>query len=189
MSWLSALTLSYSPAWTAPYWQHPSNSTYIYAADKYIRRSTNSGASWGYISSAFANTITSVAHSTANTNKMMAVGSYYDTTPQISISADEGGSWTDITTNITASFTATSIQKVAADPSAENTFYLCRVSYGVGQVLKLLILVQLGLTLAEIYQKFLITIYSLILQIQTICTLPMILEFIGQMMVEQSGIN
>ncbi|MCB0749494.1 MAG: hypothetical protein KDC90_18695, partial [Ignavibacteriae bacterium] len=136
LSWLSALTLSYSPAWTAPYWQHPSNSTYIYAADKYIRRSTNSGASWGYISSAFANTITSVAHSTANTNKMMAVGSYYDTTPQISISADEGGSWTDITTNITASFTATSIQKVAADPSAENTFYLCRVSYGVGQVLK-----------------------------------------------------
>ncbi|MCB0731328.1 MAG: hypothetical protein KDC88_09865 [Ignavibacteriae bacterium] len=133
-----------SAVWTAPYWQHPTVSTTIYAAiNGQIRKSTNSGASWiwytGLISGKHIN---SVAQSPVTTNNMLAVSSYYlpSTTtpiPPLYISSNEGLTWSDITGTIAGSgFSAKNIQKAIADPIDGNTFYLCRVSYSTGQVLK-----------------------------------------------------
>ena len=68
-----------------------------------IIRSTNKGTNWFYFSASTltTNRITSVAHSPVFTNNMMAVSSYYTTSPDIDRSTDEGATWTDITTSYT----------------------------------------------------------------------------------------
>ncbi|MFZ1289031.1 MAG: hypothetical protein WAR79_03015 [Melioribacteraceae bacterium] len=128
-------------AWVDPFWQHPTNPNRIFAAwNRYIIRSDAPYTSWSYHSSGqltTTNRITSVAHSTINANNLMAVASYYTVDAFVYKSIDVGVSWTDISGNLTTSgFTATTIQKAVADPVNGNTFYLCRVSYDVGQVLK-----------------------------------------------------
>ena len=143
-SWSNVVGSVSNTAWTAPYWQHPTNSNYVYAGwAQRIIRSTDKGATWYYFS-AFnltSNRITSVAQSNITVANMMAVSSYYTTTPDIDRSTDEGGTWTDITTNYTTflssnSLSGTNIQRVVADPSSGTTFYITRASYGGGQVLK-----------------------------------------------------
>jgi len=68
---------------------------------------------------------------------MIAISSYYTTSPNVHKSTDEGVTWSNITTNITsAGFTGTNIQRVVADPVSANTFYITRASYGGGQVIK-----------------------------------------------------
>ncbi len=131
-----------SAAWVAPYWQHPTISTRILAAINgkiKISNSSGSSGSWSYTTAGFISGfhINSVAQSPITTGNMIAISSYFNSTPPIHKSNDDGATWTDITASITASgFSATSIQKVIADPSDGNTFYLCRVSYTNGQVLK-----------------------------------------------------
>ena len=128
-------------AWTAPFWQHPTNFNRIFSAwNGYIIRSDAPFADWFYHSSAAlttTNKITSVAQSSNTTNNLMAVASSYTTSPNVLNSTDGGVNWTDITTNITgAGFTGANITRVIADPTSANTFYLCRASYSTGQVLK-----------------------------------------------------
>ncbi len=131
-----------SATWVAPYWQHPTISTRIFAAIYgQIRRSNSSGASgtWSFITSGFISGyhITSVAQSPILTSNMIAISSQYTPTPNIHRSTDEGVTWTDITSNVTnAGFTGTNIQRVIADPVSANTFYITRASYGSGQVIK-----------------------------------------------------
>ncbi len=139
----SFTTIGYSTentAWVAPFWQHPTSPSFIYAAlNRSIYRSSNRGTDWGAISTVTAsNSLTSVEHSKVNTLKMVAVASDYTTSPQVYISTNEGiGSWTSITTNVTnAGFSGVPIQRVILDPVSENTFYLTRASYAGGQVIK-----------------------------------------------------
>lgn len=130
-----------SAAWLAPYWQHPTISTRIFAAiNGQIRRSNSSGASgtWSMISGLISGYhVTSVAQSPISTNNMIAVSSDYTIAPAIHRSSDEGVTWTDITSNVTAAgFTGTNIQRVIADPVNANIFYMTRASYIGGQVIK-----------------------------------------------------
>ncbi len=140
VNWLTADNVG-SAAWVAPYWQHPSISTRIFAAiNGRIRRSNTSGASgsWSYLSGLISGFhVTSVAQSAVSTSNMIAISSYYTTSPNVHKSTDEGVTWSNITTNITsAGFTGTNIQRVVADPVSANTFYITRASYGGGQVIK-----------------------------------------------------
>jgi photosystem II stability/assembly factor-like uncharacterized protein len=82
-TWFNILGTQSNTAWVAPYWQHPTISTRIFAGiSQRIARSTDSGANWNYISVAITtNRITSVVQSTVNTNRMMAIASYYTTNP------------------------------------------------------------------------------------------------------------
>lgn len=126
-------------AWIAPYWQHPSDFNKVYAAvDRKIYRSTDRGATWSALSSNLTtNRVTCVTQSTVTVANMMAVSSYYTTTPDVDKSTNEGSTWTDITANVTsAGFSGTNIQRVVADPVDANTFYITRASYGGGQVIK-----------------------------------------------------
>ncbi|MBE0569998.1 MAG: T9SS type A sorting domain-containing protein [Ignavibacteriaceae bacterium] len=143
-SWSNMVGSGSNTAWTAPYWQHPTNSNYIYAGWAYrIIRSTDKGNSWFYFSASnlTSNRITSVAQSKVTVANMMSISSYFTTTPDIDRSTDEGATWTDITTNYTtflstAGLSGTNIQRVVADPVSGTTFYITRASYGGGQVLK-----------------------------------------------------
>ncbi len=128
-------------AWLSPYWQHPTDFNKVYAAiGQRIFRSTSRGApgTWPSFSATFTtNRITSVAQSSVTVTNMIAVSSYYTSTPDIDRSSDEGATWTDITSNVTnAGFTGTDIQRVIADPVNGNTFYITRASYSGGQVIK-----------------------------------------------------
>lgn len=133
---------SSTTAWTAPYWQHPTAPNAIYAAyGRGIIRSTSNGnaGTWSYIATSITtNRLTSVAHSPVNTNNMLAVASYYTTSPSIYKSTNEGiGTWSNITSNVTGSgFSGTMIHSVVAHPTDANTFYLTRASYTTGQVLR-----------------------------------------------------
>ena len=143
-SWISSLGSGSNTAWTAPYWQHPTNSSYIYAGwARRIIYSPDKGVNWYYLtgSDITANRITSVAQSTVTVTNMMAVSSYYTTSPDIDISTNQGVNWTDITTTYTtflstAGLSGTNIQRVVADPVSGTTFYITRASYGGGQVIK-----------------------------------------------------
>ncbi len=130
-------------AWTAPYWQHPTNFNIVYAAlakefsDQLIKE-----LNWSYfLQHLLQIRVTSVAQSTVTVTNMMAVSSYFTTSPDIDRSTDEGVNWTDITTNYTtflstAGLSGTNIQRVVADPVSGTTFYITRASYGGGQVIK-----------------------------------------------------
>lgn len=138
-TWSNVFTAGTNTAWVAPYWQHPTDFNKVYtAASRQIYRSTNRGASFSSISTVTnTNRITSVAHSPANVNRLMAVASYYTTSPRVFISSDEGINWTEITSDITsAGFTGTNIQRAVADPINDNVFYLTRASYSIGQIIK-----------------------------------------------------
>lgn len=128
---------SSTTAWTAPFWQHPTQPGKIYtASEMQIHRSTNEGDTWTAICSSLGSIITSIDQSKTNPNNMIAVMSRYTLTPDVSKSSDEGVTWTSITSNIVNSgFTDAIIQRVTADPLNGNTFYLARASYGVGQVI------------------------------------------------------
>ena len=126
-------------AWLVPYWQHPTDFNKIYAGvSRKIYRSTNRGSTWSAFSANLTTgRITSIAQSPVSPSKMMAVSSYYTTTPDIDISSDEGANWTDITTNLTsAGFSGISIQRVIAHPTDANTFFITRASYSAGQVIR-----------------------------------------------------
>jgi photosystem II stability/assembly factor-like uncharacterized protein len=135
---------STNTAWTAPFWQHPTNSNYIYAGwSRRIIYSPDKGVNWYYLigSDLTTNRITSVAQSAITVTNMMAVSSYYTVSPDIDISTNQGLNWTDITTSYanflsTNSLSSTNIQRVIADPVSGTTFYITRASYGGGQVLK-----------------------------------------------------
>ncbi len=135
---------SSTTAWTAPYWQHPAVPSVLLAGyGRGIIRSTSNGnaGTWSYIASSITsspNRITSVAHSSVNTNNLIAVASHYTLTPQIYKSTNEGiGTWTNITSNVTGSgFTGSMIHRAIAHPADANTFYLTRASYTTGQVIK-----------------------------------------------------
>jgi photosystem II stability/assembly factor-like uncharacterized protein len=131
---------SSTTAWTAPYWQHPTNNNYIYAGwNRQIIRSTDKGNSWFYLSGTITttNVLTSIAHSPVNTNNMIAIASNFITSPNIYRSTDEGITWSDITSNVTGSgFSGAAIFRVIADPSDANTFFICRASYSSGMVIK-----------------------------------------------------
>jgi len=139
-NWSSLLWGYSNTAWVAPYWQHPVTSNKIFAAlNRRIYMSTNSGDNWNDISGAISssNIITSVAHSPANTNNMIAVFSNYTTTPKVFLSTNEGVDFSEISANITGSGLASKlIQRVVADPSNANTFYIARASYNDGQIIK-----------------------------------------------------
>ena len=135
---------STNTAWTAPFWQHPSNNNYIYAGwARRIIYSPDKGVNWYYLTASdiTSNRITSVAQSSVTVVNMMAVSSSYTTSPDIDISTNQGVNWTDITTSYTtflstAGLSGTNIQRVVADPSSGTTFYITRASYGGGQVIK-----------------------------------------------------
>lgn len=139
-NWNSILSGYSNTAWTAPFWQHPSESNKIYAAlDRSIYMSSNSGTNWTDISGAISGTniITSVAHSSANSNNMMVVFSNYTTSPKVFISTNGGVDFAEITSNISGSGLSNAlIQRVAADPLNANTFYIARASYSDGQIIK-----------------------------------------------------
>lgn len=126
--------VSTNTAWTAPYWQHPTDYNKVYAAvSRQLYRSTDRGANWSSFSTITStNRITSVTQSSVNTNNMMAVESYYTTSPKVWKSTDEGATWTEITSNL--GFTGTNIQRVISHPTDANTFYLTRASYSSGQI-------------------------------------------------------
>ncbi len=67
LDWQNVVGGGGATAWVAPYWQHPTNSAYFYAAynQRIIRSVTGGGPStWSYISTVITtNRITSVAHS------------------------------------------------------------------------------------------------------------------------------
>lgn len=133
-SWTTEVSSNSSTtAWLAPYWQHPTNSNYIYSGhNQRIIRSTDNGANWSDISPQLTtNRLTSVSQSPVNTNKMMAVASYWSTSPGMYISSDEGFNWSTLST-----ITGAGIHNVVADPLDEDTYYICRASYTTGQVMK-----------------------------------------------------
>jgi len=137
-TWTGLVGSEGSTAWTAPYWQHPTTPTKIYAAySKQILRSTNTGVNWVYYTPSDLTTsrITSVAHSPVNTNNMMLAASYFTTSPEVLFSTDEGATWYN--SNLSASgFTGAMVHRVVADPVSANTFYIARASYTTGQVIK-----------------------------------------------------
>ncbi|MCP5064585.1 MAG: hypothetical protein GY936_19280 [Ignavibacteriae bacterium] len=124
---------SSTTAWLAPYWQHPSNSNYIYAGwGQRIIRSTNNGANWNYLSGNItSNKLTSITQSTVNTNKMMAIASEWTTSPDMFFSTDEGASWSTL-----SGISGAGIHNVVAGVLDEDTYYICRASYSTGQVMK-----------------------------------------------------
>jgi hypothetical protein len=139
LNWPTVFSAGSNTAWTAPYWQHPSDYNKVYtAASQRIYRSTNRGATFSILSATFTtNRITSVAHSIVDPLKMMAVASYYTNSPGIFKSTDEGATWTNITTNVTsAGFSGTNIQRVVSHPTNANVFYLTRASYSSGLVIR-----------------------------------------------------
>jgi photosystem II stability/assembly factor-like uncharacterized protein len=146
VSWVTVDDVG-SAVWDAPYWQHPTITTRILAAiNGRIKVSNSSGApgSWSYTTATFISGyhINTVAQSPVTTSNMIAVSSYYLPTlgmpvPPMHKSADDGATWTAISGAIASSgFANKTINKVVASPTDGNTFYLCRVSYDIGQVLK-----------------------------------------------------
>jgi photosystem II stability/assembly factor-like uncharacterized protein len=127
---------TYSRAWTAPFWQDPVNPSWIYVASQRILRSTNQGTNWSAISSRLttSNLITAVAQSSVNSLNLMAVCSYYTTSPTVHKSTDGGFTWSDITGTISA-FSSSMIFKVIAHPNNASTFYLARQTYSSGEIL------------------------------------------------------
>jgi photosystem II stability/assembly factor-like uncharacterized protein len=126
-------------AWTAPYWQHPTQPAKIYAAHtRKIKRSLDAGANWTDLTPAniiTSNRITSVAHSTVNTNNMMLAASNFTLSPQVMYSVNEGANWTSVNFALSG-FSGVMVHRVVADPVDANTFYIARASYTTGQVIK-----------------------------------------------------
>jgi photosystem II stability/assembly factor-like uncharacterized protein len=124
-----------STAFSAPYWQNPTNPNIIYGAIKRrIYKSINKGDTWSFTTSApITNVeISAVAQSKVNPNNMILISR--DSPANVYRSSDEGYTWTDITAN--GNFADASLMNVRAAPLDGQTFYLLRGSYSTGQVLK-----------------------------------------------------
>ncbi|RJP57420.1 MAG: T9SS C-terminal target domain-containing protein [Ignavibacteriales bacterium] len=140
-SWFS-ISPSYatSRAWTAPFWQDPGDHNSIYVFSNRLWKSTDKGASWTAISSDITTDgdgITAAAQSEVNTSNMMAAESRFTTSPELFSSTDGGTSWTDVTASYNSDKpNSVPILRIVADFGDGNTFYVCRASYGSGQILK-----------------------------------------------------
>ena len=135
--------------WTTPFFMHPTNNQWIYAANNSVLRSTNAGSSFSVIASnvSTADFINTMAQSPVNPNNMIFAGSgLYTSTPQVKVSTDGGFTWTDVTSNIGG--TQRYISRVVCDPQNANTMYVVRSGFSAGN--KILKTTNLGTTWTNI---------------------------------------
>jgi len=118
-------------AWITPYFLHPTNNQWVYAATNRIWRSTNRGQNWTAITNVVSSNslINSMDQSSVNPDIMIFAGSYYTNFPVVKYSTDGGFTW-----NQRNNFGGLSryISRVVCDPIDENTFYLVKSGYSTG---------------------------------------------------------
>ncbi len=120
-----------SGAWITPYFLHPTNNQWVYAATDRIWRSTNRGQNWTTITNVVSpnSLINTMDQSSVNPDIMIFAGSYYTNFPVVKYSTDGGFTWHQRT-----NFGGLSryISRVVCDPVDENTFYLVKSGYSPG---------------------------------------------------------
>ena len=120
-----------SGAWITPYFMHPTNNQWVYAATDRIWRSTNRGQNWTTITNVVSpnSLINTMDQSSVNPDIMIFAGSYYTNFPAVKYSTDGGFNWHQRT-----NFGGLSryISRVVCDPVDENTFYLVKSGYSPG---------------------------------------------------------
>ncbi|MBT8378843.1 MAG: T9SS type A sorting domain-containing protein [Ignavibacteria bacterium] len=122
-----------SGSWITPYFMHPTNNQWIYAANNSVLRSTNGGSSFSTIASnvSTSDLINTMSQSPVTPNNMIFAGSgLFTSTPQVKVSTDGGFTWTDITSNIGG--TQRVISRVVCDPINANTMYVVRSGFTAG---------------------------------------------------------
>ncbi|MAT39049.1 MAG: hypothetical protein CL946_05535 [Ectothiorhodospiraceae bacterium] len=124
--WNSAAT------WVTPIVMHPTNSSVLYTANTNFIKTTNGGNSWNAIATGVApRNINCIAQSPVNPDNMMiSAGDSYYNNPNVYASTNEGGNWTEITSNIPGSDRY--ITRLVADPNNASTFYLVRSGFSSG---------------------------------------------------------
>jgi photosystem II stability/assembly factor-like uncharacterized protein len=126
ITWL----INVSGNWITPYFMHPSNNQWIYAANNSVLRSTNGGSSFTTIASGVSTSdlINTMAQSSVNPSNMIFAGSgSFTSTPQVKVSTDGGFNWNDVTSNIGG--TQRVITRVVCDPSNASTMYVVRSGF------------------------------------------------------------
>jgi len=129
INWLGSV----NGTWITPYFMHPTNNQWIYAANNSVLRSTNGGTSFSTIASGVSTSdkINTMAQSTVTPNNMIFAGSgLFTSTPQVKVSTDGGFTWTDVTSNIGG--TQRVITRVVCDPSNASTMYVVRSGFSAG---------------------------------------------------------
>lgn len=121
--------------WTAPFFQHPSESNTLYSASRKVWKSTNGGNSWIAVSTTFGASINSMHQSKYFPEVMIAVaGGNFSSNPPIYVSTDEGVSWANITNNIPGG--QRFVPTVLTDPNLKDVLYVVRSGFGSGKVYK-----------------------------------------------------
>ena len=119
-----------SGAWITPYFLHPTNNQWVYAATNRIWRSTNRGQNWNTITNVVSRPlINTMAQSSVNPDIMIFAGSYYTNFPVVKYSTDGGFTW-HLRNNYGGE--ARYISRVVCDPNNENTFYIIKSGYSPG---------------------------------------------------------
>jgi photosystem II stability/assembly factor-like uncharacterized protein len=120
-------------SWITPYFMHPTNNQWIYAANNSILRSTNGGTTYTTIASnvSTSDLINTMDQSSVTPNNMIFAGSgSYTSTPQVKVSTDGGFNWTDVTSNIPGA--QRYISRVVCHPTNASTMYIVRSGYSSG---------------------------------------------------------
>jgi len=120
-----------SGPWITPYFMHPSNNQWVYAATDRIWRSTNRGQNWNTITNVVSpsSPINTLAQSSVNPDIMIFAGSYYSNNPTVKYSTDGGFTW-NLRNNYGGA--ARYISRVVCDPIDENTMYIVKSGYSPG---------------------------------------------------------
>jgi photosystem II stability/assembly factor-like uncharacterized protein len=120
-----------SGPWITPYFMHPTNNQWIYAATNRVWRSTNRGQNWNAITSVVSPNalINTMDQSSVNPDIMVFAGSYYTNSPIVKYSTDGGFTWHQ---RSNYGGLARYISRVVCDPGDENTFYIVKSGYSPG---------------------------------------------------------
>lgn len=118
-------------AWTAPFFQHPTDTDILYTASTRPYKSTNAGASWFPMAAAFSSTaINSMDQCHVQPNNMIAVSGEYSTSPTVRISTDGGTGWYVTSVPGLVRF----ISRVVAHPTDASTMFVVRSGFGSGKL-------------------------------------------------------
>ena len=118
--------------WISPFFMHPTNNQWLYAASNHIYRSTNGGVSFDTIAvNAAPEVIFSMAQSKVNPDNMIICGSYNSSF--VKVSSDGGFTWNEVTGNIPGDNAV--FFRVNSHPLDANTMYLVKMGFSEGNKL------------------------------------------------------
>ncbi len=130
-----APTWDNTPAWTAPFFMHPTDHLTLYTASKSFWKSTNQGTSWTKIAAnVTTDNIVSVSQSKVNPNYFILASGEFTYTPQVMVSTNGGVNWVSVAANIPG--TARRYSRVFCDPVSATTMYAVRTGFGSGKIFK-----------------------------------------------------